>query len=178
MDLKTIIVTVLSLTAVNNYIASKALGIPNALVKDQKKIDRLGTISSCAIIVSGFLGLTVSNFLNGTSLSYLTMPVSALICAAVSYGAAKLFKADKIETLLTVFNSAMIGCVYTLSAQGLDYSQIVYPIAAGVSYWIGMYLYAGAVSRIDESAVPANFRGLPIEMLALGIVALAVLAFK
>lgn len=177
--MKDIIVTVLSLTVVNNYVASKVMGVPNAFVKDTKKINHLGLFTLLTIAISGLLGLVIANALNGLGFGFMSLPVNALVSALVALILSKVLKADKTELVLTIFNAAVIGCVCLLQSQGIELAQsYLYTIGAGVSYLVAMYMVAAVKSRIDEKAIPSNFKGLPIEILALGIIALAVLAFK
>lgn len=179
MDIKSIIVTVLSLNVVNNYVVSKVMGVPNAFVKDEKKIARFGLYTLCVIAVAGLIGVFAYNTLTDLGYSYIALPVNALVSGIVAVCLAKLFKTDKTEVLLTVFNAAVIGTVSVVTSQGIAFNETyLYTISAGISYLIGMYLYAGVKSKIDNKAIPSNFKGLPIEIVALGIVALAVLAFK
>ena len=58
---------------------------------------------------------------------------------------------------------------------------IVYALAIGIGFMLTMTLYAKIKDDyVDEEAVPASFRGIPIALLTAGMIALAMmaLAFK
>jgi electron transport complex protein RnfA len=50
--------------------------------------------------------------------------------------------------------------------------------AVGLGLTLTMVVFSSLKRRIDEKAVPASFRGLPISLLIAGLMALALLAFK
>ena len=51
-------------------------------------------------------------------------------------------------------------------------------VGVGLGFFCGLFIFAALREKIDELFVPKSFRGLPIELLAAGIISMALLAFK
>ena len=54
---------------------------------------------------------------------------------------------------------------------------IVIAAAVGIGFTLVMTIFGALRNKIDEEAVPASFRGLPISLLCAGMIALALLSF-
>ena len=73
-------------------------------------------------------------------------------------------------------NGAVLGlCIHNAHR---DFAEaIVYALAIGIGFMLTMTLYAKLKDDyVDEEAVPASFRGLPIALLTAGMIALAMMA--
>ena len=75
-------------------------------------------------------------------------------------------------------NGAVLGlCIH--SAHRTFVEAIVYALAIGIGFMLTMTLYAKLKDDyVDEEAVPASFRGIPIALLTAGMIALAMLALN
>ena len=75
-------------------------------------------------------------------------------------------------------NGAVLGlCIHNTE---LDYpTAIVTSIAVGIGFMLTMTVYAKIKDvPVDEEAIPAPFRGLPIALLTAGMIVLALLALQ
>lgn len=74
-------------------------------------------------------------------------------------------------------NGAVLGlCIHnTEHAFG---EAILTAAAVGIGFMLTMTVYAKLHNAIDEEAVPAPFRGLPIDLLTAGMIVLALLALN
>ena len=75
-------------------------------------------------------------------------------------------------------NGAVLGlCIH--SAHKTFAEAIVYALAIGIGFMLTMTLYAKLKDDyVDEEAIPASFRGIPIALLTAGMIALAMLALN
>ena len=75
-------------------------------------------------------------------------------------------------------NGAVLGlCIH--SAHKTFVEAIVYAVAIGIGFMLTMTLYAKLKDDyVDEEAIPASFRGIPIALLTAGMIALAMLAIN
>ena len=75
-------------------------------------------------------------------------------------------------------NGAVLGlCIH--SAHKTFVEAIVYAIAIGIGFMLTMTLYAKLKDDyVDEEAIPASFRGIPIALLTAGMIVLALLALQ
>ena len=73
-------------------------------------------------------------------------------------------------------NGAVLGlCIH--NAHRTFVEAIVYALAIGIGFMLTMTLYAKLKDDyVDEEAVPASFRGIPIALLTAGMIALAMLS--
>lgn len=75
-------------------------------------------------------------------------------------------------------NGAVLGlCIHNAHKSFLE--AVIYAVAIGIGFMLTMTLYAKLKDDyVDEDAVPACFRGLPIALLTAGMIALALLALN
>ena len=75
-------------------------------------------------------------------------------------------------------NGAVLGlCIHNAHRTFLE--AIIYAVAIGLGFMVAMTVYAKLKDDyVDEEAVPASFRGLPIALLTAGMIALAMLALQ
>jgi electron transport complex protein RnfA len=75
-------------------------------------------------------------------------------------------------------NSAVLGSVLVITRAVSTIGQcIVAGLAAGAGYGAVLLLLAGIRRRLEIEDVPASMRGLPLELVSAGLLALAFLAF-
>ncbi len=75
-------------------------------------------------------------------------------------------------------NGAVLGlCIHNAHKSFLE--AVIYAVAIGIGFMLTMTLYAKLKDDyVDEDAVPACFRGIPIALLTAGMIALALLALN
>ena len=75
-------------------------------------------------------------------------------------------------------NGAVLGlCIHNAEADFL--TAIVTSVAVGIGFMLTMTVYAKIKDvPVDEEAIPAPFRGLPIALLTAGMIVLALLALQ
>lgn len=77
-------------------------------------------------------------------------------------------------------NGAVLGlCIHNVE-HGLSYVEtLVTSVAVGLGLMVTMCIFAKVKDvAVDEEAIPASFRGLPIALLTAGMIALALLALN
>jgi electron transport complex protein RnfA len=75
-------------------------------------------------------------------------------------------------------NGAVLGlCIHNTAHGFLE--AIITAAAVGIGFMLTMTLYGKLKDlAVDEDAIPASFRGLPIALLTAGMIALALLALQ
>ena len=68
--------------------------------------------------------------------------------------------------------------IVTAMDYGCDVVKLFPASAVGIGFMLTMTVYAKLHNAIDEEAVPAPFRGLPIDLLTAGMIVLALLALN
>ena len=170
----------------NNYALQSFLGVTTFLgaSKDTKKATAMGCSVTVVMTLSGFLTWLVNEYvLAAFGLEYLQTLVFVTIILAVAYlvGAAAKLVVKKPLGLwfpLIALNSAVLGVTLNNVAEGYSLLQaLVSSVAVGLGFLLAMVVFCGVRSKIVEQNVPKAFRGLPIQLMAASILALALFAF-
>ena len=73
----------------------------------------------------------------------------------------------------------MLGVAINNINDGYTFVQsIVSALGAGLGFLLAMVLFSGLRSRIDESEIPAPFRGLATTLIAASFISLAFMGFS
>ena len=90
-----------------------------------------------------------------------------------------LYKSLGVYLPLITTNCAVLGIANENIDTGRDFIQsMVASAGVGIGFLVAMLLFAGVRSRIENCPSPKSFRGVPITLVAAGIVALSFLGFK
>ena len=129
------------------------------------------------MLVSGLILSALRNVIPG----FLAIPVFVAIILVLVYVlelvAGKVFKKSLgFWFPVIALNSAVLGlAVNTLE---LDFvSAIFTALGSGLGFLLALFVFAGVLGRIQKQYVPKAFKGLPVELLAAGIIAMALYAF-
>jgi electron transport complex protein RnfA len=75
---------------------------------------------------------------------------------------------------LSTFNTALFGVFYTSAMNGFVLTQTMgYALGAGAGYTLAVMILYFARKRLAMSPVPRSFRGLPLLLVYIGLLALA-----
>ena len=183
---KTLFAILLGGVLLNNYALTSFLGVSTFLgaSKDTKKAAAMGCAVTIVMTLSGFLTWIVHQYVLATfGLEYLQTLVFITIILAVAYlvgAAAKLVVKKPLGAWfpLVALNSAVLGVTLNNITEGYDLLQaLVSSVAVGLGFLLAMVVFCGVRSKIEDQYVPRAFRGLPIQLMAASILALALFAF-
>ena len=185
MTAKEIILLVLGGVLANNFVFERFLGLAPLFGAARKgeKLLALGLSVLAVMLVTAPLGWVVQTLvLQPLGLAFLQIPALAALVLAVTallgLAADKLFKKPLgVYFPVIALNSAVLGLAIVASAADI-LTAVLTALGVGLGFLAALPVFSGVLSRIDEQAVPKAFRGLPIQLLAAGIVSLALLAFK
>jgi len=180
MTVKSLILLLLGGVLVNNLAFEKVLGLVPVLgSKDGKKAMVMAEVSAVSIACVAVLAWWVENLvLVPHGLTGLRIFVYTLLAVLVVYLPEALFGRLGKGASLTVLNSALIGCAVNNAAAGYSFAAtLAAAIGAGLGFAAAMFVFSGIRGRIQQKYVPAAFRGLPIYLLAAGIISMALVAY-
>ena len=86
----------------------------------------------------------------------------------------------EMGALLTTasFNSCVLGTMLIVTIQSLTLPQAIgFALGSGGGYYLAVVLVAEGQRRLHNRRIPMSFRGLPITLLYLGMLALAIYGF-
>lgn len=189
MNNTSLILIIITTALVNNVVLSQFLGICSFLGVS-KQIKTSASLGAAVIFVitisSGVANLLYTFLLKPLHLEYLETIVFILVIAALvqmvemflKKTSPAIYQALGIYLPLITTNCAVLGVALT-NVQN-EYS-FVESITAGfgtaVGYTISIVLLAGIRERIDQSDIPAPFRGAPVVLLSAALMAIAFMGF-
>ena len=167
----------------NNYALLHFLGTGAVLENERptKKSLALGLGTTVVMLISTLITWPINHFLLEENAPYLQTMVFVLVVLAVvevlHLVAHNLLdnycRADFVKFAI---NGAVLGlCIHNTEHGFLE--AIITAVAVGIGFMLTMTLYAKLKDDyVDEEAVPATFRGIPIALLTAGMIALAMMA--
>ena len=171
-----------------NFILVKFYGIC-PFMGVSKKID---TALGMGMAVTFVMALAAAacygvNLLLGQTYAYMQTVVFILVIAALvqvvemflKKFVPALYKALGVFLPLITTNCAVLGVVLVNVQEGYDFLQSVLSGAAGgLGFTLAIVLFASLRERVAKSDCPRAFQGMPITLIAAGLLALAFMGFS
>lgn len=173
--------------AVENLFFARAFDFGNMsrINRDPKKLLIYGGLSTAILTVAGFIAYGVNRLIWGTALyNYISGLAHLMVLVLVYCGAyflmekyaPKLF--DNLGKYLpyAAFNCATLGSLL-LSAKDVELDSLgkalSYHLGAGVGFTMALLLLWSLRHRLSSCNAPKSFRGLPLQLITAGLIALA-----
>lgn len=170
---------------VNNLVLVLPLGIDAALRApiERLRLHGLGLATACVMLLAVPLNhLLDRHLLQPLGLTYLGLlvflPLGFALIAPTLALLARIRPDLPLQDLqpLILLNGGTLGLVL-LSRDASLAQTLVMALGGGLGFWLVLLLLADLLERIDQSAVPAPFRGAPLLLISLGLTGLAFLGF-
>lgn len=186
---KTLIVILLSSVLVNNYVLSRFLGICPFLGVSKKLGQAVGmgvSVTAVMLLATAATWPIQTFVLDRFGLGYMQTIVFILVIAALVQMLELLLKkfSPALHRGLGVYlplittNCAVLGVTINNITDGYNFLEsLVSSLGCGLGFLLAMVLFSGLRSRIDESEVPASFRGLAVTLIAASFISLAFMGF-
>lgn len=186
---KVLIVILLSSVLVDNYVLSRFLGICPFLGVSKKLNQAVGMGVAVTIVMLIATAVTwpIQYFVLDTlGLGYLQNIVFILIIAALvqmlelllKKFSPALHKGLGVYLPLITTNCAVLGVTINNIIDGYTFIEsMVSSLGCGLGFLLAMVLFSGLRSRIDESNIPAPFRGLAVTLIAASFISLVFMGF-
>ena len=187
--LKELILILMGGVLINNYVLQQFLGICPFLGVS-KKFDQASGMGIAVTFV--MLCATAATWpiytyaLVPLKLEYLQTIVFILVIAALVQFVEivlkrfipALHKSLGVYLPLITTNCAVLGVTINNLTNGYNFIEsMIASLGVGLGFLLAMVLFAGVRSRIENCPAPKCFKGVPITLVAAGIVALAFLGF-
>lgn len=187
--MKTLLLTLISVSLVNNVVLSQFLGLCPFLGVS-KKIETAAGMGGAVIFVITIASAVTSllyQLLVKFHVEYLETIAFILIIAALvqlvelflkkySQG---LYQSLGVYLPLITTNCAVLGVTVLNIDEGYNFIEsIVNTVGAGFGFMLAMAIFAGVRGRMETSDVPKFLQGLPIVLVAASIVACSFLGFQ
>lgn len=185
-----LIMIIITTALVNNVVLSQFLGICSFLgvSKQVKTSASLGAAVTFVITIASAVAYLLYHYvLVPFDMTYLQTIVFILVIAALvqvvemflKKTSPALYQALGIFLPLITTNCAVLGVALTNVQNEYNFIEsVIAGIGTGLGYTLAIVLLASVRGRIDESAIPAPFRGAPIVLLSAALMAIAFMGFS
>ena len=182
MDINTIIAILIAGILTNNFALIEFLGT-GAVIENERSSRKsliVGGMTTLVMVLTTVITWPINHYLlsNASYLQPLVFVAVILVVVELIHLLTKNHLEDycKVDFLKFAINGAVLGlCIHnTHEAFG---EAAVNAFAVGLGLTLTMVVFSSLQKKVDEEAVPASFRGLPIALLIAGMMALALLAF-
>ena len=190
MDIKHLILIVMSGVLANNYVLQKFLGICPFLGVSKKFNQASGMGFAVIFVMLAATAVTwpIQKYvLEEFELEYLQTIVFILVIAALVQFVEivlkkfipALHKSLGVYLPLITTNCAVLGVAINNVTDGYGFVESMFSsLGVGLGFLLAMVLFAGVRSRIENAPAPESFKGLPITLIAASIVSLAFFGFS
>ncbi|MBN3861544.1 NADH:quinone oxidoreductase [Pseudomonas frederiksbergensis] len=181
-----ILLTLISAALINNLVLHWPLGVDPVLGSERRQVHALGIATTCLMLIVGTLGHGLYHWLlvplGLTSLRlFVFLPLSVLLISPLLTLLARSFTKLSFDGLwpLLLGNAGVLGLAL-LNAQDDKgfFHAIALSLGAGLGFWLVLGLFSDLRQRTLDNDVPLPFRGLPIELIGAGLIAVVFLGFS
>ena len=190
MDIKGLIIILMSSVLVNNYVLSRFLGICPFLGVS-KKVDTAAGMGMAVIFVMSLAAaaawLVYNLILVPLDITYLyNIAFILLIASLVQFvemflkkSAPALYQALGVFLPLITTNCAVLGVAVTNMQKGYNFIESVLNAVGGAAgFALAIVLFAGIRERIADNDTPKAFDGFPMALITAGLMSIAFLGFS
>lgn len=186
------LLTLISTALINNFLLHWPLGV-DPLVQgsrdplvERHQVHALGIATTCLMLLNGVLGYAAYHWLLvpmglGALHLFVYLPLSVLLITPLLGGLTRALPRLPFSGLwpLLLGNAGVIGVslLGMQEAKGLG-QQLALSVGAGLGFWLVLSLFSDLRQRTLDNDVPMAFRGLPIDLISAGLIAVAFLGFS
>ncbi len=189
MDVKALIIILMSSVLVDNYVLNRFLGICPFLGVSKKVNQSVGMGAAVIFVMLVATAVTwpIQTFiLNPLNMGYMqTIAFILIIATLVQF--IEIFLKKVIPALhkslgvylpLITTNCAVLGVTINNITDGYNFLEsMISSLGVGLGFLLAMVLFSGMRSRIEESEVPESFKGLPVTLVAASFISMAFFGF-
>lgn len=177
--------------AAQNVIFTRGLGLSNGLrmINDPKK-DTMYFCASFSVfqLINSILAYFVLPLLSHSKLepyARFVSPVIIVMCCAFSFivvvfvlsmiVSKQVFKKLVLSLTSASINSAIVGTIILTTSRGFNLIETIgFAIGSSIGYFLAMILISEGNRKIRHDLVPEHFKGLPIMLIYISVLALAI----
>ena len=191
-DIKILVAIMISAIFVDNYVLSRFLGICPFLGVSKKlnQATGMGIAVTVVMLLASAVTWPIQRFVlenEAVNMGYLQNIVFILIIATLvqtlemflKKASPSMYKGLGVYLPLITTNCAVLGVTINNINDGYTFVQsMVSTLGCGLGFLLAMVLFSGLRSRINESKIPAPFRGLAVTLIAASFISLAFMGFS
>ncbi|MGJ7513380.1 electron transport complex protein RnfA [Pseudomonas baetica] len=178
--------TLISTALINNLVLHWPLGVDPLLGSERRQVHALGIATTCLMLIVGLFGYALYHWLlmplDLASLRlFVLLPLSVLLIAPLLKGLSRVCSTLSFEGLwpLLLGNAGVLGVALLNIQDDKGFlAAMALSLGAGLGFWLVLSLFNDLRQRTLDNDVPLPFRGLPIDLIGAGLIAVAFLGFS
>ena len=173
-----------------NAVFTRALGVSRLtkIVEDGSDSWTLGILLCCVQLISAPLGYWANDLIGAFAYRSAVRPLVMVACSGVAFflvlGAVVALRsavnarAAVAALPMATFNTCVLGTLLVSESQNFNFPQTMgFALGSGLGYMLAIQVVAEGKRKLDDQRVPVIFRGLPVTLLYIAILALAIYGF-
>ena len=184
------ILGIINYALIDNVVLCRFLGLCPFLGVSKKTSTAVGMGASVIAVIT--LSSAITYFIN----KYVLIPLDLVYMRTIAYiliiaalvqtveiilkrKMPSLYKALGVYLPLITTNCAVLGVAIDSSQKGFDFfNTMIFAVGTSVGFLVSIVIMAGIRERIQYNKIPKAFKGMPIVLLAAGLMAIAFFGFK
>ncbi|MBR4257082.1 MAG: RnfABCDGE type electron transport complex subunit A [Clostridia bacterium] len=184
------ILGIINYALIDNVVLCRFLGLCPFLGVSKKTSTAVGMGASVIAVIT--LSSAITYFIN----KYALIPLNLVYMRTIAYimiiaalvqtveiilkrKMPSLYKALGVYLPLITTNCAVLGVAIDCSQKGFGFfDTMVFSVGTSVGFLVSIVIMAGIRERIQYNKIPKAFKGMPIVLLAAGLMAIAFFGFK
>ncbi|BAQ82711.1 electron transport complex protein RnfA [Pseudomonas sp. St29] len=178
-----------STVLINNFVLQWPLGVDPLLQADgsnRQRVHALGLATTVLMLLSSVLGhVLYRGLLQPWGLAalqlFIWLPLSLLLIKPLLRLLSRALPRLPFEGLwpLLLGNAGMLGLLLIGARDDLDLATLsAMSLGAGLGFWLALSLFSDLRQRISTNDIPLPWRGLPIDLISAGLMAVAFFGFN
>ena len=178
--------TLISAALLNNFVLHWPLGVDPLLAGSRRQLHALGLATFCLMLSVGVIGYGIWHWLRvplqlQALHLFVCLPLSVLLIAPLLKLLARALPDWPFDGLwpLLLGNAGVLGLALLNAQQdrGLLPATAL-SLGAGLGFWLVLSLFSDLRERTADNDIPLPFRGLPIDLIGAGLIAVIFLGFS
>ncbi|WP_426157769.1 Rnf-Nqr domain containing protein [Pseudomonas sp. TSRC2-2] len=181
-----LVLTLISAALLTNFVLHWPLGVDPLLAGSRRQVHALGLATLCLMGLVGIIGHAIWHWillpLQLESLRlFVFLPLSVLLMTPLLKLLARGLPDWPFNGLwpLLLGNAGVLGLalINAQNDQGLLHATAL-SLGAGLGFWLVLSLFSDLRERTADDDIPLPFRGLPIDLISAGLIAVIFLGFS
>ncbi|WP_130906859.1 Rnf-Nqr domain containing protein [Pseudomonas sp. Sample_16] len=180
------LLTLFSAALINNLVLHWPLGVDPLLGSERRQVHALGIATTCLMLMAGVVGYALYRWLLvpldlAALRLFVFLPLSVLLIAPLLKLLARLMPKLSFEGLwlLLAGNAGVLGVtLFNVQDDNGLFHATALSLGCGLGFWLVLSLFNDLRQRTLDNDVPLPFRGLPIDLIGAGLIAVAFLGFS
>ncbi|MDR6160649.1 Rnf-Nqr domain containing protein [Pseudomonas fluorescens] len=181
-----LVLTLISAALLNNFVLHWPLGVAPLLAGSRRQVHALGLATLCLMMIVGVIGQAIWQWmlvplkLEALRL-FVFLPLSVLLIAPLlkllAHGLPDWPFAGLWPLLLGNAGVLGLALINAQNDHGLLHATAL-SLGAGLGFWLVLSVFCDLRERTAANYIPLPFRGLPIELISAGLIAVIFLGFS